>query len=69
MQDITTYKTLVGIKYFVEKTQHVGRTKLFKLLYFWDFIHFKKYGFSVTGFTYYTFPFGPVPKKLYDQIE
>jgi len=69
MQDFTIYKILNGIKYFVKNTKHVGRTKLFKLLYFWDFIHFKKYGFSVTGYTYYTFPFGPVPRELYEQID
>jgi len=69
MQDFTIYKILNGIKYFVKNTKYVGRTKLFKLLYFWDFIHFKNYGFSVTGYTYYTFPFGPVPKELYEQIE
>jgi len=69
MQDITIYKILNGIKYFVKNTKYVGRTKLFKLLYFWDFFHFKKYGFSVTGYTYYTFPFGPVPKELYEQID
>jgi len=69
MQDFTIYKILNGIKYFVKNTKHVGRTKLFKLLYFWDFFHFKKYGFSVTGYTYYTFPFGPAPRELYEQIE
>ena len=61
-------KILNGIKYFVKTTKNVGRTKLFKLLYFWDFLNFKRYGKSVTGYDYYTFPFGPVPKVLYDEI-
>lgn len=61
-------KLINGIKYFLKNAQNVGLTKLFKLLYFWDFIHFKKYGTSVTGFTYYTYPFGPVPEELYKQI-
>ena len=65
---LTEEKILNGIKYFVTHTRHVGRTKLFKLLYFWDFLHFKSYGMSVTGYDYYTYPFGPVPKKLYDEI-
>lgn len=65
---IAQEKILNGIKYFVTNTNNVGRTKLFKLLYFWDFIHFKRHGLSVTGFEYYTYPFGPVPKKLYDEI-
>ena len=68
MKDFTNKKILSGIKYFVKNTQHVGRTKLFKLLYFWDFLYFKKYGLSVTGYQYYTFPFGPVPLELYNQI-
>jgi uncharacterized phage-associated protein len=65
---ITEEKILNGIKYFVKHTKNVGRTKLFKLLYFWDFIYFKNYGMSVTGYDYYTYPFGPVPKELYDDI-
>lgn len=68
MKDYTINKILAGIKYFVKNTKNVGRTKLFKLLYFWDFLHFKKYGFSVTGYQYFTFPFGPVPLELYNQI-
>ena len=66
--NINEKKTINGIKYFVKNTRNVGRTKLFKLLYFWDFRFFKKYGMSVTCYEYYTFPFGPVPLKLYDQI-
>lgn len=65
---LTEQKIINGIKYFVANTRNVGRTKLFKLLYFWDFIHFKRYGLSVTGYDYYTFPFGPVPKELYEKI-
>ena len=64
----TEQKILNGIKYFVQNTKNVGRTKLFKLLYFWDFDHFRKYGYSVTGYNYYTFKFGPVPKVLFNDI-
>jgi len=66
--NLTEQKILNGIKYFITKTKNAGRTKLFKLLYFWDFIHFKRFGMSITGYDYYTFPFGPVPKKLFNQI-
>ncbi len=66
--NINEYKIINGIKYLVSHTKNVGRTKLFKLLYFWDFGHFKKFGMSVTCYEYYTYPFGPVPKILYDQI-
>jgi uncharacterized phage-associated protein len=62
------HKIVNGIKYLVKHNSNVGRTKLFKLLYFWDFMFFKKYGMSVTCYEYFTYPFGPVPKVLYDQI-
>jgi uncharacterized phage-associated protein len=65
----TEEKILNAIKYFVKKTKYVGRTKLFKLLYFWDFYYFEKHGKSITGLTYYAWPFGPVPKSLFEQIE
>lgn len=65
---MTEQKIISAIKYFVAHTKNVGRTKLFKLLYFMDFIHFKKYGLSVTGYDYFTFPFGPVPRDLYEKI-
>jgi len=65
---ITEQKILNAIKHFSKKTRNVGRTKLFKLLYFLDFMYFKKHGLSVTCYDYYAFPFGPVPNKLYDQI-
>lgn len=61
-------KIINAIKYFVKNTKYVGRTKLFKLLYYWDFYFFEKHGKSITGFKYYTYPFGPVPKEFYDHI-
>jgi uncharacterized phage-associated protein len=64
----TEEKILNGIKYFIKNTKNVGRTKLFKLLFFWDFYTFKKYGKSITGYDYYSYPFGPVPKELYNEI-
>ena len=64
----TELKFLNGIKYFIKNTKNVGMTKLFKLLYFWDFLHFKRFGTSVTGQDYYAYPFGPVPKRFYNEI-
>lgn len=61
-------KILTAIKYFSKTTKHLGRTKLFKLLYFWDFRYFSKHGKSVTGFDYITYPFGPVPEELFQKI-
>ena len=61
-------KTLNSIIYFVKHTKNCRKTKLFKLLFFLDFIHFKKFGTSVTGYDYIAMPYGPVPVKLYEQI-
>lgn len=65
---ISEEKLLNAIKFFIKNTRNVGRTKLFKLLFFLDFIHFKKHGLSVTGLDYYTYDFGPVPQDLYKKI-
>ncbi len=39
----------------------VFKTKLMKLLFYSDFIHFKTYGKSITGLRYVHLPYGPVP--------
>lgn len=43
------------------------KTKLNKLLFYADFLHFKKTGFSISGLTYQAIQKGPVPKN-YDWI-
>jgi len=65
---ITEQKILNAIKHFSKNTRNVGRTKLFKLLYFLDFMYFKRHGLSITCYEYSTYPFGPVPQNLYNQI-
>lgn len=66
--DLQERKIINAIKYFVKNTKFVGRTKLFKLLYFWDFMFLQRHGKIITGYEYYTYPFGPVPDKLYKEI-
>jgi uncharacterized phage-associated protein len=44
-------------------------TKLFKLLYFLDFEHYKQTGRSVTGLEYYAWKMGPVPVALREEID
>lgn len=41
-----------------------GSTKLNKLLFFADFIHFRQHGRSITGAEYQRLPYGPAPKRL-----
>jgi len=45
-----------------------GIVKLFKLLYFLDFEHYKQTGRSVTGLGYYAWKMGPVPEELYEEL-
>lgn len=46
-------------------------TKMNKLLFYTDFIHYKKHGYGITGLTYRALPYGPVPEhwgKLYSSL-
>jgi uncharacterized phage-associated protein len=62
-------KLIAAIVYFATYTNFCGKTKLFKLLYFLDFEHFKQTGRSVTGLEYYAWKLGPVPTSLYDEFD
>ncbi len=62
-------KLINAILYFAEHTKNCGKTKLFKLLYFLDFEHYKQTGRSVTGLEYYAWKMGPVPVALMDEIQ
>lgn len=62
-------KLIQAINFFVRNTRKCGKTKLFKLLYFLDFEHFKKTGRSVTGNAYFAWPKGPVPVSLFEEID
>lgn len=42
--------------------------KIFKILWFADLAHLKKYGRTITGDTYVAMKFGPVPYFLYEEI-
>jgi uncharacterized phage-associated protein len=44
-----------------ESVKPLGKTKLFKLLYFTDATHLEKAGQSITGAEYLKYPYGPVP--------
>lgn len=43
--------------------------KVFKILWFADLSHLKKYGRTITGDTYIAMTNGPVPSVLYDEIK
>lgn len=61
-------KLIHAISFFVANTRKCGKVKLYKLLYFLDFEHFKQAGRSVTGLTYNAWPKGPVPVALNNEI-
>ncbi len=64
----TREKLLNAIIYFAGNTKYCGKTKLLKLFYFLDFMHFKQTGKSVTGMDYFAWGMGPVPKKLFEEL-
>lgn len=63
-----TEKLHNAIVYFSRHTKYCGLTKLMKLLYFLDFIHFRQTGKSVTGQDYFAWDRGPVPVDVYFDI-
>lgn len=65
--DLTGYsefsleKFIHMILYFT--SNGVLKTKLMKLLWYSDFLYFKRQTVSITGTTYVKYPYGPVPKN------
>lgn len=62
-------KLLNALIYFSESVLYPGKTKLYKLLNYLDFLHFEKTGRAVTGLTYYAWKNGPVPRDLNEEID
>ncbi|WP_287159583.1 Panacea domain-containing protein [Mesorhizobium sp.] len=55
--------------FFIEKTRRCHTMKLMKLLNFLDFEHFRQTGRTVTGQRYKAWDKGPVPSRLWKEIE
>jgi uncharacterized phage-associated protein len=62
-------KLINAIIYFVRETNHCHSLKLFKLLNFSDFEHFRQSGRTIFGLEYRALPKGPVPTKLLEEIK
>ncbi|MGX1321802.1 putative phage-associated protein [Bradyrhizobium sp. USDA 377] len=62
-------KLLNAIIYFLGATNHCHTLKLFKLLNFADFEHFRQTGRTIFNLDYRALPKGPVPTKLFDEIK
>ena len=69
MVDRKREKLIHAMVFFITKTKHCYTLKLLKLLYFFDFQHFKETGRSVTGMEYFAWKMGPVPTSLYEEIK
>lgn len=60
------------ILFFIDNTKDLWTTKLNKLLFYGDFLHYKRTGVSISGTTYQAIDYGPVPYKyhnIYDHIQ
>lgn len=62
--DLAKISQVIG--FFSSKTE-LFKTKLNKLLFYTDFLMYKKTACSMTGITYRAIPFGPVPAE-YDKM-
>ena len=62
-------KLLNAIIYFLGATNHCHTLKLFKLLNFADFEHFRQSGRTIFNLKYRALPKGPVPTELFDEIK
>jgi len=69
MQNVAKEKRINAIRYFCKNTKDLTETKLYKLLYFLDFLHFKEVGRPVTDLEYFAWNYGPVPAKLFFEIK
>src|ERR1700732_4509384 len=62
-------KLVEAVLFFSQNVKKLGKVKLFKLLYFLDFEHYRDTGRSVTGMEYVAWKMGPVPSTLHDELE
>lgn len=67
--DLTREKLINAILYFAANTKLCGKTKLVKLLYYLDFMHFRETARSVTGLTYGAWQFGPYPTEFARELD
>ena len=51
------------ILYFIDKCSGVFNTKMNKLLFYTDFLHYRQHGQAITGMTYRAIQYGPVPVR------
>ena len=57
------------VSYFAANASNLYKTKLNKLLFYADFVHYYLYGNSISGSRYVHLPYGPVPDGYEDTLE
>ena len=62
-------KLLNAIIFFLGETRSCHKMKVFKLLFLLDFEVYRQTGKSVTGLSYFAWPMGPVPSKLFEELK
>ncbi|HRN27493.1 MAG: DUF4065 domain-containing protein [Ignavibacteriaceae bacterium] len=55
------------VLFYLEANENIFKVKMNKLLYYTDFLHFKRFGQSISGYMYQAIKMGPVPFR-YDAI-
>ncbi len=64
-------KIATAVKYFIKEMEGVFVTKMNKLLFYADFLCYRRKGYGITGLKYSALPYGPVPENwgsVYDSI-
>ncbi|MGI4761969.1 MAG: type II TA system antitoxin MqsA family protein [Janthinobacterium lividum] len=51
------------VLFFFQPLRHLGTVKLWKLMFYADFWHYRLTGSSISGFRYQALPHGPVPRQ------
>ncbi len=55
------------VLFLLDNNKNTFKVRMNKLLFYCDFLHFKRYGLSITGYKYQAIQMGPVPFR-YDAI-
>ena len=61
-RSLSTDKVANAVRMIISTIGSTFVTKMNKLLFYADFIHYKNHGYGITGITYKALPFGPVPE-------
>lgn len=61
-RSLSTDKVANVVRLIISNIGSTFVTKMNKLLFYADYIHYKKHGYGITGITYKALPFGPVPE-------